>query len=533
MKLIYLKIYEAEACGKLLNGLTISLDREDIDKDEKLSTLCLVGPNGSGKSQLLQTIAEIFQDAWHSHAPMEERADPNRGLAFEIIYDLDLGKSTKQRVRLSRSVAKKRRALVQMEKLGSEGWSEINSDSEEYGKLLPPIVVGYTSGDNETLSLPFFKSRAGYAKDVSTAALDPEKRRMGVPDSRLLMIDYHTNLEVLISNLMLGSHELCSKILEHAVLSGLSSWRCIIQLIPATITRTQPINGRRGVKLTEELEEILFKLRACSTSQDYDAKTDTYILDFLVDEQTRAAFRANWSDASDLYRSFHKFSMLNDLAIQKKVRNRLAKQIQRGRFAARLPEPQDEHKVFRFEEVRFHSKKPGDEAVDYVALSDGEHQQAQIFGVFSMITDANALFLLDEPESHFNPQWRVKFINRLRSIPIPKITARELILTSHAPFVPSDMRREQVIIFERTATGITVSNPPNETFGSSFDRILKDCFAIDPPISQVARNEIDRLMNEGSVSEITSALKNLGASVEKAFLIDHLNQLEGGKIVDF
>lgn len=529
MRLIYLKIYEAEACGSLLNGLTLSLDRDSLEDNESFSTLCLVGPNGSGKSQLLQTIAEIFQDSWHFHSPEEERADANRGLAFQLIYDLDMGKASRQRVRLSRSVSQKRRAAVQMEALGDDGWIDVSPNDSLYGKLLPPIVVGYTSGDNETLSLPFFKSRAAYAKDVSSAALSPERRTKEVPDNRLLLIDYGTNLEVLIANLMLGSQELSEKMLEHAALSGLASWRCIIQLEPSTISRTKPINGRRGVKLTEELEDILLKLRACSTCQHHDASSDTYTLDFFVNDQTCTAFRAHWADASELYRSFHKFAMLNDLAIPKKVRTRLARQIKRGRFATRLPEPQDEQKVFRFEEVRFHSKKSGDDPVDYVALSDGEHQQAQIFGVFSMITDTNALFLLDEPESHFNPQWRVKFINRLMSIPILKVTAREVVLTSHAPFVPSDMRREKVLIFKRDGGGIKVSNPTNETFGASFDRILKDCFEIDPPISQVARDEINRLMDEGGADEIEDALPNIGASVEKAFLIDHLNQIKSGE----
>lgn len=528
MRLIYVKIHEAEACGNLLNGLSLSLDREAPGDNDPFSALCLVGPNGSGKSQFLQTIAEIFQDAWRTHSPTEERADANRGLTFELVYDLDRGASALQKVRLSRSANQRRRAAVRMEWEGDNGWTEVAPGDALYGELLPPIVVGYTSGDNETLSLPFFKSRAAYAKDVSSAALDPERRTREIPNNRLLLIDYGTNLEVLIANLMLGSEGLREKMLEHAALSGLASWRCIIQLEPSTVSRTKPINGRRGVKLTEELEIILQKLRACSTCQHHDLGSDTYTLDFFVDDQTRAAFRAHWTDAYDLYRSFHKFAMLNDLAIPKTVRNRLARQIMRGHFATRLPEPQDEQKVFRFEEVRFHAKKAGDAPVDYVALSDGEHQHAQIVGAFSMITDANALFLLDEPESHFNPQWRVKFISRLMSIPIPGATAREVILTSHAPFVPSDMRREQVVVFKRTTDGPEARNPANETFGASFDRILKDCFGVEPPISQVARDEIKRLSQEGDAKEIEEALPSIGASVQKALLIDRLNQLKGG-----
>ena len=321
---------------------------------------------------------------------------------FELFYDVEDPSGRRQQVKLSRVSPQKRRAPIRMETEASGTWTEVKHDSPLYGERLPPVVVGYTSGDNETLSLPFFKSRAAYAKDVSSAALDPDRRSMEVPDSKLLLIDYGTNLEVLIANLMLGSKDLGERMLEHAGLAGLSSWRCVVQLQPSTLSKTKPVNGRRGVKLTDGLESILLRLRACSTAQHYEESSDTYTLDFYVDEATRTGFRELWKDASDLYRSFHKFAMLNDLAIPKKARRRLARQLQRGNFATRLPEPQDEQKVFRFEEVRFHPKSGGG-PVDYVALSDGEHQQAQIFGVFSMITDLNALFLLDEPESHFNP----------------------------------------------------------------------------------------------------------------------------------
>lgn len=525
MRLIYLKIHESDPSDSLLSGLVLSLDRTDTSDGESFSTLCLVGPNGSGKSQLLQTLAEIFQDAWHTHAPEQERADTNNGLMFELIYDIEDQAGLRHQVKLSRVAPERRRAPIRMDGLGVGGWTEVDHGSSLYGERLPPVIVGYTSGDNETLSLPFFKSRAAYAKEVSSAALDPDRRNAEIPDSKLLLIDYGTNLEVLIANLMLGPKDLGERMLAHAGLEGLSSWRCVVQLQPSSLTKTKPVNGRRGVKLTSELEGILAQLRSCSTSQHHDEKSDTYTLDYFVDDATRSAFRKHWAHASDLYRSFHKLAMLNDLAIPKKARSRLARQLQRGNFATRLPEPQDEQKVFRFEEVRFHPKTGG-APVDYVALSDGEHQQAQVFGVFSMITDVNALFLLDEPESHFNPQWRVKFISRLRSMPLEENTAREMIMTSHAPFVPSDMQREQVIILRRSENGVTAQNPTNETFGASFDRILKDCFEVEPPISEVARDEIHRLMNEAGVAEIEQALPRIGASVEKAFLVDHLNQIK-------
>ncbi len=518
MRIIHLSIDSTTLYGSVLDGFRLTLDR-GRSTGEMLSTVCLIGANGAGKSQLLQRIAEIFQDAWHTCSPEQERADPNNGLNFEIVYEVERAPGSRQVVRLHRSAAQTNRSDVRLELEDGGRWQEVESNDPRFGELLPPVIVGYTSGDNETLSLPFFRSRAAYARDVATTALNASRRLQTVPDSRLLLVDYATNLEVLIANLMLGSHVAAEELLSHADLADLSSWRCVIQLQPSTV-------GRGGVKLTAELEQIIADLRSASTCQHYDRSTGTYTLDFLVDDQSRKAFAAHWGSAVDLYRAFHKLAMLNDLAIPKKARARVNREIEIGRFAARLPEPQDEQKVFRFEEVRFRPKDPKGTPIDYVALSDGEHQQAQILGILSMITDSNALFLFDEPESHFNPQWRVKFVSRIQDLSSASSASRELVLSSHAPFVPSDMPRERVVVLERNGSKVTARNPRTETFGASFDQILRDCFEINPPISQVAREEIERLMASNDVNEMEQAISGIGSSVKRAFLLDRINQLK-------
>ena len=144
------------------------------------------------------------------------------------------------------------------------------------------------------------------------------------------------------------------------------------------------------------------------------------------------------------------------------------------------------------------------EIVDYVLLSDGEHQLAQILGMFGMVSLSNALFLLDEPESHFNPQWRVKFMTRVLDMPTPDGTRRDVsgasqrdcLLTTHAPFVPSNMPRDRVSIFGKDAeTGVvTVRNRDIETYGTTFDAIIEECFGVRPPISEEPRQDIQKLM---------------------------------------
>ncbi len=529
MRLRTLKIEKSAAGGGLFDGAEIWFGREmDGKTNEPLAPLCLIGPNGSGKSQFLQLIAEIFQAAWHAHAPNQERKSANAEVLFDLTYLIcPNGKGKPETVRLVRTMKGKKPGPIELF-LGEN--QVIKPGSEEFGQYLPSMIIGYTSGDNETLSLPFLASRSGYADDVARAALS-DSDEGSIRDNRLMLIDYGTNLEVLFSNLMLGSAHVRGELLRHARLGDLASCRCVVRLAHSAVPKAPKARAakskRKGIQLTEELETIIDQLQRTATCWRVDEKTETYTFDFFITKATREAFAHFWDGAFSLYRSLHKLALLNDLAIPRAARHRLDKAVKERRFASRLPEPQQEDMVFGFDEVRFWPERESSEAVDYVSLSDGEHQQALILGTYAMVTDTNAVFLLDEPESHFNPKWRVKFVRRLMDMTGNRGN-QEVLLTTHAPFVPSDMPREQVMIFSRSEeTGkVEVSEPKIETFGTAFDRILEMCFDIRPPNSQIAEEEIERLLKSKNLKEVEAGFNELGPSTGKALLADHLRKLK-------
>lgn len=541
MKLTRVHIIKAATCGGLLDGLDVGL-RGTQSGSEKFDPLCLVGPNGAGKSQFLQVVAEAFQAVFHACVENEERAKGNEDLLFEIEYVIcPSGIGEPVLVRLSRCGEGKRRPSIKVERREGLEWVQCPLEKPATHELLPLRIVGYTSGDNETLSLPFLVSRSGYADAVSKQALNRElgAKSQPIPDTRLMLVDYGTHLEVLVANLLLGAAEERDALLRDAKLKEIHSFRCVIQLahraVPKLSARETSTRKRKGVQLTDELERYIDQLKRCSTCHTYDEKTETYVFDFLVTDETRVAFFAFWATTIELYSALHKLAMLNDLAIPKVTRERLLRDIKTRRFASRLPEPQDEDRVFRFEQVRFLSKVD-DGVVDYVSLSDGEHQLAQILGTMCMASFSNVVFLLDEPESHFNPQWRVKFISRLMDLPTASgkrgeagvaAAQQDCLLTTHSPFVPSDMSRENVLIFKKSAAKVEVRRPNIETFGTTFDTILEECFDIRPPMSEVPRREIDELMASEDMDAIKAGIAKLGDSVEKVFLMDHLRQLSG------
>ncbi len=527
-------VISAPTCGGLLDGLNIQL-RKYEEADSAFSPLCFLGPNGSGKSQLLQVIAEIIQSICHACVPTEERMDGNPELEYEIEYAIGIpGKKKTQIVRASRNQDDKKKAVVKMEKLNNGAWVECDITAEETKMLLPKKIIGYTSGDNETLSLPFFISRGEYADEIGRKALSKLEEQQETPDTRMMLIDYGTHLEVLVANLLTAGEMQIASLLADAGIKGLHSFRCIVQLAHSAAPQAKrSSSGRKGVQLTQELETYIANLQKCSTCYDYDERTETYKFDFWIDEQSKLSFRYFWKSALELYAAFHKLAMLNDLAIPKQARQRFKTETRNRRFASRLPEPQDEDKVFRFERVNLVPAQ-GSHAVDYVSLSDGEHQLGQILGTLCMISFPDVIFLLDEPESHFNPQWRVRFISKVLDVITSEgkrrdgntVSQQECIITTHAPFVPSDMPRDKVFIFKKQQGKVVVRHPDVETYGTTFDSILEECFDVHPPISKEPLKEIDMLMKSNDPVEIKEGMDRLGHSVEKAFLADHLRQMK-------
>jgi len=489
----------------------------------------------------MQIVAEIFQSILNAAVRHQERTESNSGLQFEVEYLSRSGIDGEcSHVRAFRKAKGRKSPSVTIEKRAADEWVTCDLSDETTLALLPSRVIGYTSGDNETLSLPFLVSRGGYAEEIGSRALREKAAPEAVPDTRLTLIDYGTHLEVLVANLLLGTSGLVAALLQEASLKSLHSFRCIVQLAhraaPKAPARARAARTRKGIQLTAELEGYLDRLRRCSTCYEHDEKTDTYTFDYFADDQTSAAFAHFWESSFELYSALHKLAMLNDLAVPKKTRTRFKKETTSRNFASRLPEPQDEDKVFRFERVAFHARERG-QIVDYVSLSDGEHQLAQLLGTVGMISFGNALFLLDEPESHFNPQWRVQFISRILDLPTvdglrsddgSAVSHQDFLLTTHAPFVASDTPRDRVFVFKKDhgSGRIEVRHPNIETYGSTFDAILEECFGVEPPISQVPREEIAALMASEDPSEIEEGIKRLGHSVDKVFLADRLREIK-------
>ncbi|MCG3670753.1 ATP-binding protein [Aliarcobacter butzleri] len=149
-------------------------------------------------------------------------------------------------------------------------------------------------------------------------------------------------------------------------------------------------------------------------------------------------------------------------------------------------------------------------------LSFGEIQLLKILcNIQSLINEItnhekNVLFLLDELELGLHPQWQKMIINLLSKIKTKKNKKVYFVLTSHSPFILSDIPKENVIFLEKfddktekkypklDIKGLENGNCINvskhielKTFGANIHTLLSDGFFMsDGLMGEFAKNKI-------------------------------------------
>lgn len=514
MKIKRIRIYNIPH-KPLIEGLNLSFPD---NQGNFLNANCLIGVNGSGKSQFLESIADLFVYLDALYRNSNKPKNTIVPFLFEIVYFVCI----EDERYIVEVIQDKMTKLPVVTVLNGKG-DKLDVQEGQIEKYLPTKVIGYTSGENETISIPFLAYYDEYATYTANRAMKGFEHTDYEP--RFYFMDYSTNLGIVISNLVFEGFEGVSKLKDELKIEKLKSFQIIIQTKSAAAPNI-PVKGETGVILTDELKQWRDFLISTATCYEYDEKLNKYTLDFYFDDATKDALTFFFKSAYNLYTALYKFELLNNLMIDKTVRKNIEKDRKNRRLINKMPTVPNKDKVLHYSEIKL--KLSNGQTVDYLSLSDGEHQYFNIFGSIIMVNHDNSLFLLDEPETHFNPKWRRLFISHLKNL--TESRKQDLYLTSHSPFIVSDCPRDAVYIFERVDNdAIEVRNPSQETFGASFDNILQMAFGMDDVISKEASDKIKELHEETNPHVIEAELAKLGDSSQLMPLyrrIDMLSQNE-------
>lgn len=112
-------------------------------------------------------------------------------------------------------------------------------------------------------------------------------------------------------------------------------------------------------------------------------------------------------------------------------------------------------------EVRIRLKRSDvEEPLTFSSMSEGEQQLLMVLGLLRFTKEDEALFLLDEPDTHLNPAWSVQYFDFMQQA-VGDLPTSHVIMTTHNPLVISGLKREDVRIMQRKGTSI-IADPPRE-----------------------------------------------------------------------
>ena len=115
------------------------------------------------------------------------------------------------------------------------------------------------------------------------------------------------------------------------------------------------------------------------------------------------------------------------------------------------------------ESVRTRVKVGGtDEPLTFRELGEGEQQLLMVLGLLRFMEGQEALFLLDEPDTHLNPAWSLRYAQLLRDSVADEETS-QIVMATHDPLVIAGLERKDVLLMQRDdVTGRVFAEHPAE-----------------------------------------------------------------------
>jgi len=138
-----------------------------------------------------------------------------------------------------------------------------------------------------------------------------------------------------------------------------------------------------------------------------------------------------------------------------------------------------------------------DNDISFFGLSHGERSillsNALLYESAMDKTSQDILICLDEPDLSLHPEWQKKYINELIKMFSQTTKNFHFLITSHSPFILSDIPKENVIFLKNGKQDKTVTI---DTFGANIHTLLSHGFFMnDGLMGEFAKGKINEILN--------------------------------------
>lgn len=498
---------------KLLSDYKIfKKDQDFVFGDD--SALGIVGINGSGKSILLELISKIFVDASNQITQENYSSD----ISYKAVYSLQKDHMIESvLIGIGGEWEATDHVLIKLENQSQNFKMFISNENNEfeieninmYYVFFPRKIVVYSSGHNEGVSDEIINyklyslaekdsqkiKRNNYGEVINKGILDRYNELFYYFDDKI------SKLAILTSFMFeTGNQAMISEFFDKALVNTFK-----IRLDKKDIDKKDIRFDEKALYLLNEI--MSYANTVCENENGFE------YYEFCAPENREREQLSLLAFFEGLQRVYD----YNIYKIKKRTRNRIIYGSEKSKKYL-VDWNIANHRVFELLEITF--KTENGFKLELRNFSDGEYQVLQLVSILNIFYGSNILYLLDEPETHFNPSWKSLFVSKVKSMLDPM---SQVIFSSHNPEVITDLRKTSVVSMKQgLQSGLQI-----ETFGANPNMISANLFDKRNTVAELAkqeinifRNKINQATTHRELEELKSEIENsLGDSSERLMLI--------------
>ncbi|CNB75080.1 AAA family ATPase [Yersinia pseudotuberculosis] len=483
-----------------------NLENVKVDFDEDHLMTVVVGRNGSGKSNVLEALVAIFRNLDLGEAPpfsyeliyrLGERHKPDqtseRWLEITIDADPSRGSLAKQYdVRVHDLLNDATKELFFDQTSGMPiPFSKVKRDKEGKAPYLPNYVFAYYSGPSDRLESYFKKHRTDFYRHLLNDK--PDKKLDLKGDIRPLFYakPYHSQFVLLAFFLSDENSPQRKFIKEHLGIEGLDSIHFVMRQPGWAKQKGELFWGARGVVrrfLDELIKYTLAPIKV--TRQEDTSLTGSNVRNeffhlFLPNVEVLHAFAEGLSD-DELFKMLES-TLLSEIISEVSIRVKVSS---------------------------------SEEPLTFRELSEGEQQLLTVLGLLKFTGGKDSLFLLDEPDTHLNPSWSIKYLKFLREF-VPNHETSHLLMVTHHPLAIAELKRQQIqVMWRDDEHNIHSQEPYIDPRGAGFMSTLTEIFGLNTTLDLETQKLLDDRNELAGIENRTEDQNN-----QLDLLNDELNRL--------